>query len=937
MSVTEIEIQYGVLRYPEDIDAFFYLKEADESTSDNPEKLSKLKNTIRKNGRYPVGTYVSAEDLAAMVERQFLTVLDKYFPDKPLTPLEKERFNQQTFMRSRKIAYIPLPEAWQALDDFLHGDGQNLVVTGESGMGKSALIANWIDIRQNQIDRKIIYHFVGNGGMEGDYHAIQQRLCNEIRDLYALPQPDGNTAVSKKLEDELNELLMEVAGREPLLIVLDGINQLSEAENAKQLLWLPIPPANVKYIFSTLPDDRTMEVFKMRHYSVYTLAPLDMEMRHRLVTAYLKEFGKGLSQERVERIVRDPQSENTLVLRSLLDELIGFGSHERLDERISYYLAAQSIGDFFQRVLQRIEDDLGARTVRHILSLIAFSQYGLSETEIMEIVGLNAYDWSVFLGVFRNYFTVKSGMLTFSHRYMTEACVARYASDERDSRHEIISMFAGQDDGRAWDELAFQYCALSDTDNLYALLLRLEVFDFLNKKDEYQLGGYWRLLLQRDEKKYTPAAYLEQNADDNNTGYYYSILGNFFCNIVIDLSDAILFHRKSLSFNEKKFGLKHIDTAVSYNNIGSTYLAQGDYKNALEYLLKTLDICGKVLCPDHLETATFHNNIGIIYTHQGEYGKALEYLFKALDIRGKVLGMDHPDTATTYNNIGTVYYNQRNYGQALEYYFNALSIDEKIHGPNHPESATTYDNIGVAYSDQGDVKKALEYLFKALDIRGKIFGTDHPDTAKTYNNIGTAYCSQGDYEKALEYSFKALNIREKILGPNHPDVAGAYNNIGMIYSIQGDFDKALEYLFKSLVIYKNMPVPDAPVIDLTYKQIVGIAASYNDMGNVCSDVLSDYERALEYYFNALHIMERAAGPDHPDAEGTYNNIGRAYFEQGDYVKALKYYHKVAEIREKTLGPGNSDTISAYNVIAAAYDAMGEHEKAIQYYSKVSGK
>ena len=398
---------------------------------------------------------------------------------------------------------------------------------------------------------KIIYHFVGNGGMEGDYHAIQQRLCNEIRDLYALPQPDGNTAVSKKLEDELNELLMEVAGREPLLIVLDGINQLSEAENAKQLLWLPILPANVKYIFSTLPDDRTMEVFKIRHYPVYTLKSLDTEGRRRLVKAYLKEFGKELSQERVERIVRDPQSENTLVLRSLLDELIGFGSHERLDERISYYLAAQSIGDFFQRVLQRIEDDLGARTVRHILSLIAFSQYGLSETEIMEIVGLNAYDWSVFLGVFRNYFTVKSGMLTFSHRYMTEACVARYASDERDSRHEIISMFAGQDDGRAWDELAFQYCALSDTDNLYALLLRLEVFDFLNKKDEYQLGGYWRLLLQRDEKKYTPAAYLEQNADDNNTGYYYSILGIFFCNIVIDLSDAILFHRKSLSFNEK--------------------------------------------------------------------------------------------------------------------------------------------------------------------------------------------------------------------------------------------------------------------------------------------------------------------------------------------------------------------------------------------------
>ena len=935
LSVTEIEIQYGVLRYPETIDAFFYLKEADESTSDNPEKLSKLKSTIRKNGRYPVWTYVSAEDLAAMVEKQFLTVLDKHFPDKPLPPLEKERFNQQSFMRSRKIAYIPQPEAWQALDDFLHGDGQNLVVTGESGMGKSALIANWIETRQHQIDRKIIYHFVGNGGTEGDYHAILQRLCNEIRDLYALPQPDENTAVFKKREDELNGLFMEIAGREPLLIVLDGINQLSEAENAKLLLWLPIPPSNVKYIFSTLPDDRTMEVFKMRHYPVYTLAPLDTKRRHRLVTAYLKEFGKALSQERVERIVKNPQSENTLVLRSLLDELIGFGSHERLDERISYYLAAQSIEDFFQRVLQRIEDDLGLQTVRHILSLVAFSQNGLSETEIMEIVGLNAYDWSVFLGVFRNYFTVKSGLLTFSHRYMAEACLARYASEERDSRHEIIARFAGQGDGRAWDELAFQYCALSDTDNLYALLLRLEVFDFLNKKDEYQLGGYWRLLLQADEKKYTPAAYMEQNADDDSTGYYFSILGNFFRNIVIDLPDALLFHRKTLSFNEKKFDLIHINTAVSYNNIGSTYLAQRDYENALEYLLKTLDICGKVHNPDHLETATFHNNIGIIYTHQGDYGKALEYLFKALDIREKALGTDHPDTATTYNNIGTAYDGQGDYGKALEYYFKALSIDKKIHSPNHPDTATSYNNIGAAYCSQGDYGKALEYLFKALDIREKVLGTNHPETATTYNNIGTAYYKQGDYGKALEYSFKALFINEKILGPNHPDVAGAHNSIGMIYSIQGDLDKALEYLFKSLDIYKSVLAPNDPDIDFAYKQIVGIAASYNDMGNVCSDIIADYERALEYYFNAMHIMERAAGPGHPDIVGTYNNIGRAYFEQGDYAKALVYYHKVAEIREKTFGPDHPDTVSSYYDIAKAYDAMGEHENAIQYYSKVS--
>ena len=960
LSVTEIEIQYGVLRYPETIDAFFYLKEADEHTSDNPEKLSKLKKNIRENGRYPVKEYTTAKELVDKVEEQFLKVLDKHFPDRPLSRLEKERFNQHAFMRSRKIAYIPLPEAYQTLDDFLQNDEQNLVVTGESGMGKSALIANWIDVRRNQTNRKVIYHFVSNGGLEGDYHAIQQRLCDEIRDLYNLPQSDENKGASKKLEDELKNLFMGIAGREPLLIVLDGINQLSEAENAKQLLWLPSPPPNVKYLFSTLPADRTMEVFKMRHYPVYTLAPLDTARRSLLVTTYLKEYGKELSKKRVDRIIHDPQSENTLVLRSLLDELIGFGSHERLDERIDYYLEAQSIEDFFQRVLQRMEEDLGEQTVRHILSLVAFSQYGLSEPEIMEMANLNAYDWSVFHGVFRNYFTIKSGLLTFSHRYMAEACLARYAGEEQHARQEIIAKFSRQDDSRAWDELAFQYYALEDGDNLYALLLRLEVFDFLNIKNEYQLGSYWRLLRQIDENKYTPTAYLDCNTDGSKADYYYNQLGVFFVNIIVDLSDALLFLKKSLAIKEKnhpdtailydnigsvyfgqgdypkaleycfkalairekEFGLDHPDIATSYNNIGFVYSSQGNYPRALEYYSKALAIQGKVLGLDHSNTAGSYNNIGAVYFNQGNYPRALEYYSKALAIQGKVLGLDHSNTAGSYNNIGAVYFNQGNYPKALEYYFKALAIEERVLGLDHPATATFYNNFGSIYFGQGDYPKSLEYYFKALDIREKTLGLDHPDTAGSYNNIGLVYSSQGDYPKSLEYYFKALDIQERVLGLDHPDIATSYNNIGLVYSSQGNYLKALEYYFKALDIQEKVLGLDHP----------NTAGSYNNIGLVYFSQ-GDYPKSLEYHFKALDIQKRVLGLNHLDIATFYNNIGLVYSRQGDYPKSLEYYFKALDIREKTLGLDHPDTAGSYNNIGLVYSSQGDYPKALEYHFK----
>jgi hypothetical protein len=77
-----------------------------------------------------------------------------------------------------------------------------------------------------------------------------------------------------------------------LLIILDGINQLAERDNAnaKLLNWLPA----IKVIYSTLADDTTMTVFKRRGYNIFTLQPLDVEKREELIRTYLNTYSKSL-------------------------------------------------------------------------------------------------------------------------------------------------------------------------------------------------------------------------------------------------------------------------------------------------------------------------------------------------------------------------------------------------------------------------------------------------------------------------------------------------------------------------------------------------------------------------------------------------------------------------------------------------------------------
>jgi hypothetical protein len=339
-SITEIEIQEGVLRAEERVNAYFYFRSPkmetavefrEEPGSREAEKLSGLKDTLRGQEEYPVEEYDSVEHLGQLVEADFKELADRLFPQGALSALEKERLEQRTFLKSRTGVYVANPGWNEALDRFAVGEERALVVSGGSGMGKSALLANWVAGRQAASaflpggepkpgnGEKIIYHFIGQSGAEGDYRKITGRLIGEARDLYGLPAEEGEGLSSpggegaskdNKQTETLQNLLFSTVGRGRLVIVLDGMDGLFDIDNAKLLNWLPAFPENVKVIYSAAQGDPVMEVFKRREYRVLELEALPLESREQLVVDYLKAFGKGLLPAQIERIAADRENEN---------------------------------------------------------------------------------------------------------------------------------------------------------------------------------------------------------------------------------------------------------------------------------------------------------------------------------------------------------------------------------------------------------------------------------------------------------------------------------------------------------------------------------------------------------------------------------------------------------------------------------------------------
>ena len=744
LSITEMEMQYGVLRNQETVDAAFFIKDTPHTLPDDDEKLTRLKQEIRGQQRFPVGDYHSVEDLCEQVEMAVRNLLDKYFSDADKTLLGRERNIQRAYMNSRHKFYVRRQEDFDRLNDFLTNSERHLVVTGPSGMGKSALIANWLKEleRRKDLSCNIIYHFVGNTFGGNHYEEILQHLSDELFDLYEGLEVRLGSKESPEQKAQRYMTEAEQKGR-PMLIVIDGVNQISDHDKGKQLTWLPQGRRKVKYLFTTLEDDVTMKAFRRLEYPVYEVGPLKDMQRRQFISDYLLQVGKKLDTEQTNRILSAPIIENTLVLKTLLDELICFGSYEHLDERINRYLSATTMTDFFDRILQRMEEDY--EHVQRFMSLLAVSEHGLSEDELIAITGVRQIDFHLFYCAASQFLVTRNGLLTFAHQYVSDAVWKRYSLSElqsaKSSREEIIRYFSTAEPvehNRQISELAFQYYHIDNCERLYQNNMSFEAFQLYDASNEgkAQLAVYWRKLRNKNPEKYKFRNYLDLPYDGIALDDLpYLSMGLFASDYLADYQTSMMYNQTYLMMAQFSGKEDTSDTATSYNNIGAVYCSQGDYDKALEYYSKALAIKEKVLGLEHPDTATFYGNIGAVYYNLGDYDKALEYYFKALAIREKVLGKEHPSTATSYNNIGLVYDNLGDYDKALEYYFKALAICEKVLGPEHPSTATSYGNIGAVYYKLGDYDKALEYFSKALVIYEKKLGKDNPDTKFLYNCI----------------------------------------------------------------------------------------------------------------------------------------------------------------------------------------------------------
>jgi tetratricopeptide (TPR) repeat protein len=353
-------------------------------------------------------------------------------------------------------------------------------------------------------------------------------------------------------------------------------------------------------------------------------------------------------------------------------------------------------------------------------------------------------------------------------------------------------------------------------------------------------------------------------------------------------------------------------------------------------------------------TATLFNGYGIVLHNMGDLHGAKKMYERALKIDEINFGTSHPDTAQSLNNLGRVLHDLKDLDGAKELLERATKIWENSLDSEHPNVAAGFKNLASVLQDMDDLHGAKENYERALSIAESKLGKNHPDVAGYLNDLGTVMQAMFDFQGAFPIFERALKILESTLPPNHPRIAiltynlaetmhflRKFNDSRLMYERSLKIHKTLygakhpkvielesklslddlfaPFLKDSLYLQHSPPSPNQylanPQEDLKVREL-------NDLGMRMRDA-GDLHSARTAFEQALEILEKNLGEDHPQVARLTNNLGVVMNDIGDLSEARIMFERALEILEKNLGPDHHEVGMIVDHLGILMKDMGD--------------
>jgi hypothetical protein len=194
-----------------------------------------------------------------------------------------------------------------------------------------------------------IVRYIGHTANSARASSLLASILEELKLKLNIPMdlpPD-----SKTMTEEFSAWLKMSTAIKPVVIVLDGLDQLEVADRVN-LFWLPAsyPSRCRMYVSAAAQYLLATPSKKLERALRYTIRPLTDVYCTMMIDEFLGQYGKTLDSKQKDRLLACPRTRNPFYLFVVLEEIRFFGSFERLRERFEYYLNTADVTELFDKV-----------------------------------------------------------------------------------------------------------------------------------------------------------------------------------------------------------------------------------------------------------------------------------------------------------------------------------------------------------------------------------------------------------------------------------------------------------------------------------------------------------------------------------------------------------------------------------------------------------
>jgi nephrocystin-3 len=958
VSVTELEILHGVLREPKMAGrAFFYFRDSAWSTSQSKPgfvcetakekaRLADLKKRISNSG-FPVAENLpDPKVLADRIGQDLWELIEQQYPDlDEADALAREERQHASYRRSRLGVYLGGKRSINQLERWIDAGQQKILITGESGAGKSALITNWIEVHRQKHPEDVVFaHHLGCSNDASAIRPLLARLIDTAKQQlpevygYSLSVPQDWWELVAKAVEALQSLgRWAQQNNHRWIWVLDGLDRLAP-DDQKALPWLPLTiPEGVVVLASAL-ECPAREILLERKFKARTIAPLKAKEQDALIKQYLGRYTKQLIAELRQTILSHPLAGSPLFLRVLLEELRQCGRYETLAEQLTGYLSAETIDDLYERVLERLEADGNGENVRRVLTALWASRAGLSEEELLSITELAPLQWAPIDLALEEALGRNGNRLVFDHDFLRKAVEDRFLPTEKERRqaHSDLADWIMVDKCRKKQlvqEYLHQLVLSERLDTARSVFADLRLTTALHEEvSGRDLCTIWQEICPHGEDRLdrvlrSKLARLIRTSSLANARTIEAVEAteDLLSALCLEGETRIWTARLVNITKNRRPGADVHQRVDCMKAIATAYGNNEQWHKAENWMRKALDLARNSPHREMQRIWRLANELSVIMVQTDREENAISLLtstLQELDQPGCSKLVDIEITALAILAHATSL--AKGPEEAEPVFRLALKRSEECYGKYSPKYANILGNYGNAWSEKNELL-AKEILEGALKLKESIYGPAHPSTTSSRDILVKVLNRMGLHKDCLSLAKQNLCYSERYLGKNAIESLEIRSHLaltcGNLYHLSGreSLRRIAEYLYSECLV--SMEFINGPEHPTTNQTRLWLASFLSNQQR--------YDESIPLRRMELEVAVKQDGREAVRTLASIYNLAEDLYFNDEFQESEQHYREALAGRITAFGDDAGDTMASRYGLARCLSKQERYDEAIE--------